>query len=564
MKGNHILLLGILSGMGLSISTSLLASEFGTSENLVSKDNFAIIGTEYYQRSQFVTGEVRIFLKNTSKEPRSVSQCKLRESIVSNSEKLNKGGAEVNHFCSKLSPPILMPERNGELLVKLLKTPPTNSELRCTIYDDTGKISHSSILIKQAPLWIPYVGFSDDLSEIYVYAQNKTQKPLKLQLLKVAGIDVNDKCRSINNSLPPDDKGCLAFKMPTPLTFGEYVDVAVSAESSDQKWQTHRIVRAVNNFPLLFEGGLGDPKLGLDSERFYIDFTSPSTAVPCIQTMICPAHYHGAHANAAKKFLESRNSIFSQDQYLLTQMWICRFDIPQSWYKFGPLPDVAGMNPILLALSAYKSDAKASGQFSPFFWLATVAKKATAPNRYLACIPLNPDDAFFWQTSHTPDEIKFLIYCAVASGSKGIVYRGNPPSDRLSRDGFTKLNNELQQLEPLLITAEPVNWASTANKNYIAKALLCGDKAILVVVFDRRYFSEQKGNKLRTPAFGKSLNPIKIKVKVPEEFLVSRVESMYNILSKKLWNWYANNLCFTANMIDSVEVYKIIIQQNTR
>jgi hypothetical protein len=363
--------------------------------------------------------------------------------------------------------------------------------------------------------------------------------------LEVAGVNVGDNYQSINNNLIPGDKGCLVFKMLRRPALGESVHIAISAESNEQEFTTHRIVKASNIFTLLSEGGFPNPKLGLDSKSFFV------------QIMSCPAHNYGTHKEAAMKFVDDYYSKFSKNPHLLLQMWICRSGKPQTWYKFGALPDVAVMNPVLSAPKAYQSDTKASERFCPFFWLATIAKKAVAPNRFLACIPIDSKKtSIFFRNKCTPEEIKYLVYCAIAAGTKGILYRGTLSSDRLSHDTFVRLNRELQRLKPMLIIAEPVNWASTADNNYVAKSLLCGDEAILVIVFDHRYFGEQQNNKLYTPAFGKALRPVKIKVKIPRGFLVSELKSIYASLPRNLWSCKESQLDFTANMVDSVQVYK--------
>jgi len=537
--------------LAVLLLTPYLVSEISAkpSEDVMTGNEFPITGAEFYRRSQFDAGEIRIFLKHTGKQPMSISELKVSRYVAGKDEKSAEQCEVIDYLYSKLSPPILMPGQNGELLVKLLNTPPDNSVLRCTVCGNMGGTWKTLIPTQQATLWIPYIGFSEDLSKVYVYVQNSTQMPLTIRLLEVAGINASDSCLSINNNLPPGDKGCLVFKMPVPLTLGEHVHIVVSAESGDQELLTHRIVRAVNKFPLLPETGFPHPKLGLDSESLFV------------QTMSCPAHDHGTHEEAARKFLDDYYRRFSQNPYLPIQMWICRADRPRAWYKFAALPDAAVMNPILLTSSAHESDTKASEQYHPFLWLATTAKRATEPNRYFACIPVNPEDGVFLHGSHTPDEIKFLVYCAIAAGAKGIIYRGTPSSDPLNQDAFVRLNRELQQLKPLLVIAEPVDWASTADDNYTARSLLCGNEAILVIVFDRRYFSEQQDHRFRTPAFAKSARPVKIQVGIPEGFTVSQVNSMYSPLLKELWNCSGGQLDFTANMVDSVQVYKVILRR---
>ena len=554
-----------IAGVILAVSFLLFSSVsglFADSQKMIPRtDSFIITGSEFFQRSQFDTGEIRIFLKNTGNVPVSVSRCELSRFATSPIGDSNEDSVEINYLYSKLTPPLLMPAQDGELLLKLLKKPPPNSYVRCAVHDNADNISQTTLPVEQALAWIPYIGFSDDLSKVYVYVQNNGSESLKAELLRINDINVGDNYRSINNQIPPGDTGSLVFNMPMPLRLGEYVCVSISANSGTRKWQTQRIVRAVNRFPLIFEAGAGDPASGLDSEKFFITSTSATNSAACIQSMICPAHAHGTYENAARKFLDNYYSIFSQNQYLLSQMWICRSGMPMAWYKFGPLPDITVMNPVLLGLTEYEAEAKSAKFFHPFFWLADSAKKATAPNRYLACIPLKPEDKIFLQNTHTPDEIRFLTYCAIASGAKGIVYRNRVASDQLSKDGFVRLNKELAQLKAMLMIAEPVDWALVVSNKYIAKSLLCGDEAILVIVFDGRCLSKQKDSRLYTPAFEKRLNPVNVKVAIPYGVQISEVESMYGPLSNKLWRCSDNQLDFTANMVDSVQIYKLIITQ---
>ncbi|MDH4241153.1 MAG: hypothetical protein OEW48_16465 [Phycisphaerae bacterium] len=537
----------ILTAIFLS-SFSLSEASINSSDEIIGRNKLVITGSEFYRRSQFDAGEIRIFFKNAGKGTISICQPRLSMLLDVKDNELHKAGTEVDYLYSKFTPPVLMPGRNGELLVKLLRSPPNNCKFQCAIYSETGWVSETLIAIEQAPIWISFVGFSEDLSKIYVYGQNNTEKPLTIRLLEVAGVNVGDNYQSINNDLPPGDKGCLVFKMPNRITLGEYVHIVISAESNEQEFQTRRIVKAVNKFPLSSGGGSFSPKLGLDSRGFFV------------QGMGCPAHDHGTHKEAAGKFLDDYYRRFSQDPYFLLQMWICRADKPRAWYTFGSLPDAAVMNPVLLVQQTYQSDTKACEQFCPFFWLATQAKKAMAPNRFFACIPVNPENNVFSQSNHTPDEIKFLVYCAIAAGAKGILYRDTPSFSRLSHDEFVRLNRELRQLKPLLMMAEPVSWASTADNNYVARSLLCGDKAILVIVFDRRYFSEQQNDRLSTPAFGKAVRAVKTRVNVPEGFAVSEVKSLYTPLLRKLWRCEKGHLDFTANMVDSVQVYEAILR----
>ncbi|MFC1677136.1 hypothetical protein ACFL3G_08760 [Planctomycetota bacterium] len=524
----------------------------GSSSDTTDQSEFVITGKQYYRHNSFDTGEICIFLKNSSEESLSINQCKLYK-VIENKEQKNP---EIKYLYAKLSPPELAAGNNGELLIKLNKTLPENSKVNCIIEDNTGTSLETSILVKQVPIWIPYVGFSEELNEIYIYIENNCQKPLKVKLIEVADINVGNNYRSINNDLDANDKGCLIYKLPRPVKSGQYVNVVVSAESENKKWQTHRIVRAVKKFPLLLEKGGGNWELGLDSEEFFVTSTFGSKKVACVQNMICPAHQHGTYGEAAKKFLDNRHDIFLQATYLLTQMRICRSNKPRAWFKFGGLADISVMNTVL-------SGSVEDESFCPFFGLGVMAKKSAEPNRYFACIPVSPENILFVRSNYTPNEIKFLVYCAVAGGAKGLLYRGVPILGDFVYDTFVRLNKELQELKPLLIISEPVDWASTADDNYVAKSLLCGDEAILVFVFDRRYFSKQQRKKFYTPVFAKAAGPTKIEVKIPDRFAVSNIESQYQRLAREQWNYQQGEVDFTIQISDSVQTYKVVLAQSS-
>ena len=522
----------------------------GSSIDTTDRSKFVITGAQYYCRSHLDTGEIRVFLKNSSEESMSINQCTLYKVIEGKGQK----NSEIKYLYAKLSPPELAAGDNGELLIKLNKTLPQNSKVNCIIEDNAGTSLETSIQAEQIPIWIPYVGFSENLNEIYIYIENDSQKPLKVELIEVADINVGDNYRSINSCLDVNDKGCLIYKLPGAVKSGQYVNVVVSAESEDEKWQTHRIVRAVKKFPLLLENGGGNWEWGLDSEKFFVTSRFSSKKLACVQNMICPAHQHGTYGEAAEKFLDNRHDIFSQAPYLLTQMRICRSNKPRAWFKFGALADISVMTTVL---SGFLEDES----FCPFFGLGAVAKKSAEPNRYFACIPLSPENVLFVQNNYTPNEIKFLVYCAVAGGAKGLLYRGGVVPGELVYNAFVRLNKELQELKPLLIISESVDWASAADENFVAKSLLCGDKTILVFVFDRRYFSKQRREKFYTPAFAKTVRPTKIEVKIPDWFAVSDVDSQYQSLARERWNYQPGQVDFTVQISDSVQIYKIILAQ---
>jgi hypothetical protein len=431
----------------------------------------------------------------------------------------------------------------------------------CEVRDKAGRVCQTTITIEQAPVTIPFVGFSEALDRAYVYVQNTSDHRLAAGLLEVAGIEVGSDYHSVNSELGPQDKGCLIYEMSKPFSLGDYVHVGVWARWDGQEFRTLWVVRAANKFPLMFTDGTSDAYIGLDSEIFFVNSATAMRKSACVQTMLCPAHGHGSDQEAVVKFLENRNSLFARNERLLTQMWICRADRPRAWYKFGALPDVAVMNPILGLSYRDKAEVEGHRRFSPFVWLGSHARSATGPNRYLACIDLQPSAELFLRRTYSIEEFKCLVYCAVASGAKGILYRGKAPVDRFGRESFVRLNAELRQLKHLLMIAEPVDWSSSANSGYWTRSLLCADAAILVMVFDGRYFSEEMHGKIRTPGFCRSVKLAQVEVRVPPKFSVVGIEKFYGTIPRRRWSYEAGRLEFECRMVDSVQVYKVVLNR---
>jgi hypothetical protein len=502
-----------------------------------------VVASQFHARDQEDAGEVRICLKNTGTAPLSMTQLTVRITAKGPDEP-NRAGEERKCVYAKLSPPVLPPGHYGQLVAKLLDRPANGHTMACTISVPEGPTSYP-IPVANPGLWISYVGFSQDLHRVFVYVENGTDAVVRLESVQAGEADGS--ATAIPRLVPPKDKSCLMCRLSGALVPGEFAHVAVSARKGDQDVCLHDIVRAINRVPvMLVESGTPTPDLELDLEGF-------------TETMTCIAHAHGTHEQAASKFLEDYVQRFQQGPQTVIQVDICRSDSPRSWFRFGSLGDVVRMNPILSPRPGYDEEDHKQW-FSPFFHRGHLAKRAVEPCRYLAVMPVVPEEGLFLQKELTPQEMKFLVYCAVASGAKGLGYRGRLAADPLQRSAFVRLNRELRQIEPLLLIGEPVAWAVTTDSRYAAQSLLCGDQALLVMVFDRRYFSQQRDNKFYTPPFGRAMTPVKVEVKIPGEVSVGQVRTLSAPLDRGTWVYQEDHLSFVADMVDSVQIYLVDLQ----
>jgi hypothetical protein len=541
---------GVRTGiMRLCIMTILLS--LSRTHSMYASTAFDVTGSQFHQRDPEDAGEARICIRNTGSDSLSMAHLKVRI-LAKKAADLSIPTTECRCVYAKLSPPVLRPGQYGEILAKLLERPGKDCCLTCTISTGNGAVS-DVVRLAEAPLWIPLIGFSEDLRRAFIYVENPGRKSIEAELLKVGDFDVAHRTKRSYLPVPPGDKRCLIGNLPSALSEGRFVHVVIEVNTSGRESKVHAVTRIINAFPLVMEHGTSDPRLALDILR------------PFLQTMACPAHAHGTPEAAAAKFLDDYAQHFMENPSRVIQMTICRADMPRAWFRFGDLPDVATMNTCLRPPSCY--DKEPQKWFCPFSCLGDLAKRATEPGRFLAIILTGPDinELPFLLKGLTSQEWRFLVYCAVASGAKGVIYRhrGQLVSDSLSRDAFRQLNRELHHLKPLLSIAEPVEWITTEQSNYVAKSLLCGDQAILVIVFDSRYFRRQRDGRFYTPPFGRAVIPVRVNGKIPHGITVQEVTTPFESLNRDNWDFRNGVLELTADMIDSAQMYIIYIQSQT-
>ncbi|MHC4564200.1 MAG: hypothetical protein ACYTE3_00390 [Planctomycetota bacterium] len=539
---------GVRTGaMRLCIITALLP--LSRVQGMYASTAFVVVGSQFHQNDREDAGEARICIQNTGPAPLSMVQLKVRI-LAKKATVPETPAAECEYVYAKLSPPALRLGQYGEILAKLRDRPTKDCRLTCTISASDGGGDHTARLA-EPPLRISFVGFSEDLQRAFIYVENRGTEAIDAELLKVGDIEIADRTEKVHIPVPPEDKRCLIGDLPSPLSAGQFVHVVIAANTPGRESKVHAVVRVIHAVPIVKEGGTGDPRLGLDMVQ------------PFLQTMVCPAHAHGTQEAAAAKFLDDYARQFRDNPSRAIQIAVCRSGLPRAWFRFGDLPDVAAMNTCLRPPLSYDKDTQK--WFCPFSCVGDLAKRATEPGRFLAIIPTGPDaeEGSFLLKGLTSREWRFLVYCAVASGTKGVIYRGLPADDPLSRDAFSRLNRELQHLKPLLSIAEPVQWITTEESNYAAKGLLCGDQAILVIVFDRRYFSRRRNGRFYTPPFGRAVIPLRINGNIPQEITVQEVATPFVSLDRNCWDQRNGVLKLEVDMIDSAQVYIMSIQPQT-
>jgi len=144
------------------------------------------------------------------------------------------------------------------------------------------------------------------------------------------------------------------------------------------------------------------------------------------------------------------------------------------------------------------------------------------------------------------------------------ICHGNIALIHTGRDAFRRLNGELPHLKPLLSMADPVEWATTKESGYAATGLLGADQAVVIVVFDRRYFSRRRNNRYHTPSLARRVVPVPVSVRIPTGVAVKDVETVYGSLDGGSWICRDGHRALTAEMVDSAQVYVALRQRPRR
>jgi hypothetical protein len=138
-----------------------------------------------------------------------------------------------------------------------------------------------------------------------------------------------------------------------------------------------------------------------------------------------------------------------------------------------------------------------------------------------------------------PEDIRFMVYAALASGSRGLSYRGTFPEPREARAFalFSRLNREVQALKPLLCKACPVEWVRCDSARIAAKALLAGEDAVVVVLLDSARLASHRQEVHGTVWPAVIREPVHIAIRIPRGVQPRRVSTLYEELPLKSWTF---------------------------
>jgi len=513
------------------------------------EEGLEVLAVEFDAPHEFSSGLVRLYVRNTSRDP-------LDSLDVRATPEQADGRPDPEAFpilWQRLLPPRLLPGQVGEFSLKPDR-PPRGSGAAFDLSNGEQVLASVPIRFEASALRIESVGFGEDLKSVFVYAANRSDEPLQVELGSVGGHRKGYSAYTLNSPVSPGETCVSVYRLAEPLTRADYVLLTLRGTGRNGTYDAHALVRALPGFPVGYER---DTVARADESC--LDLLEPMQwsgqvpeSGPYAGLMTCPAHAHGSHREAAEKFIRDNVRLFSEDPKLASVMHICRAGMPDAWFEFGCLPDIARYNPCLLT-GRVSADNKVSGH--PFCWLSRQAWGASSPRPFHAVVYCGSysDDRF---GDHPPlvSDVRFMTYAVLASGAKGVLYRGSPDlSDDRDRREFTRLNHEVRLLKPLLSIGCPLDCAEAGNDKVSARTLLAGDRALLIFLLHRARLVPQEDRTVRTIWPEPVRERVEVRSKLPQGVVPVSVRTLCETLPRTDWSSQDGVVTVSMTMTQSAE-----------
>ncbi|MBA7494658.1 hypothetical protein ES702_05235 [subsurface metagenome] len=495
-------------------------------------ENISIDYAYFRKLSEFDNGTIHLFLKNKSDKPVTVTKVFLDWIAFPPSEGLGsaftvKAGQATDETDDsrvvwyRALPNPIPPGRISDVMVKCAS--PLEAPRSIGVETNDGQMYSRVIQPVNNPLRITYVGFNDELSEVYIYLENSGKKELKVNTVFLDGKDVTQFSLKPWETISPRQKRCIIVKLEEPLRQGEYIAVKVSSEDGTA---AEAVVRVFFFFPISLEGGSMQAELFSDIEIFDIPYPEDKTKVAlyaqngatkqAYHILDCPAHAHGKKSTAAEKIFMRADTCRNADPYHPTYIHICRYIFEKNFFVFGETADIILTNPHQYFAS---SDKLLEENEHPTQWITALAKRGCEPRPLYTVTVVGKNSPYFTSRFPSPEEERLLVYYEISRGAKGILYRawgwpnGKPPNSELGME-VKKINGELQVLKRFLRVGEPVSLAEASEERVEASTILSGDKAIVLILInhDVVYLPERD----KKPFSYKAKHDFTVTVHVPE------------------------------------------------
>ena len=482
----------------------------------------------------------------------------------------------------QVSPNPIPPFKLGDISIKLREF--KSLPLQIKIKTSNGQLIEKDIPTSPPLIKVTSVSLNEALDRVYLYIENSGNKVLNINKVFLNGEDVSESLLTPWRQLAKRNKDCLIIKPKEKLKQGEYVTVKVETEEGEVAEAT---VRVFSFFPISSWDGDTREQLNFDPSPFLLPYsenpakldenmrTQPPYMVYCLADN--PAGDDLRNASESNKevpqelFIGSSGmkiSTYREECYHYDHLHptaICLRDSGKffAYFVYGELTDALIIHPCENVFYLHRPIRDG--------YLTALAKLASEP-RPLYVLP----EAFravgrcgASPRYPTPEELRLILYYEIAEGAKGVLYykQSGPEgygANPLLEKEIGRLNGELRRLKDFLRIGEPIPLVDSSNTQVEAYSLLCGDKAIVLILINHEYNSNfVSGSK---PFTYKAQKNFALTVRIPSWLKVNQVYEVaeggnivplrYRMLANRRLLLYIKELKLTKQIVIETMIYK--------
>ncbi len=448
----------------------------------------------YAIRSPADPGSATVLLRNNGKQPLLIDRllmdgtplpCAgigegLRPAAAARSDPARQLAA-ARIVWARLEPNPIPPARSAHLYVQFRHRPPSAFRLR--LLRGGTPVAECRVFPVRNRTRILNIAFRQDLSKCYIYVANASSTRERICRVELNDVDVTERAWMSVKEIGQQTKALIVVPRPG-VRLGECATVLVGFASGRRAvgW-----VRALPVFPVALEHGGADPALGITATEAHWPAPSSTTPPPSLGSSVsavrifhCPSHLMGPDWRAcAAEILRRRAVLIRSNPGAPAYTAVCRARSELASPVFAHTTDAGFLNPYLPKYSRldppHPLDAVANAM--------RLARRANAP---APCFALVAGHTFSDEKRpSSPEELRRLAYAVVACGARGVLYRirrGQLTPQNAAT--LKRLNDKLRQLRPLLLIAEPMDWASSSNERVKARVLLAGTHGLLLFLLN--------------------------------------------------------------------------------
>lgn len=491
---------------------------------------------EYFAREcktdlQKPAGALHIYLKNLDIKPITISKISIEGKNI---DELLK----ENIIWYRVNPETIAPGNISETIIRFREKPEKNI-MNIQFFAETGSSIQMKIEMKLPIIKIGYVAFNQNIDQMYVYIEKRSNEQLGLSKVYLNGTDITSNAEIYAPQFFKD-VSLVKIKLPEPLKYGSFHTVKIisttgeAAASLFRAWDSFFSIGTYGEYEDIDilqcnthvrhydieEEALS--RLSTKNMRTVLGILEPEKIKRLKRHPAMFAYYLTDEPDGADYLVGKPIGFFAMTleremvkplRELSEHLTLVNIDNtypPLGYYIYGKIADIlsCALYPV-----TYEHELR---------WVQRVVETvrfSCAPRPF---IPICEAMAHEGTRFSAPEEVRIIAYYMIGSGAKGINYwtywpyktptggvygfLGNTPVTT----EVNRINSEIKTIAHLLSKGHPIDLVTSSNERIWASALLCGEKDIVVVLVNENY-SSTKGSFNYTP-----IEDVRIEVKIPD------------------------------------------------